>query len=78
MSAPMPLHARRHLSSVLDRAIALHREVEIHFASVAYWNASVRQPHEMPIEPDPDGALAQTRDRMAYLITELTQRLEAA
>ena len=43
--------------SLLKRRDRLAHEIEQIFIDAEHWNECVRQGHEDPIDPDPDGAL---------------------
>lgn len=45
-------------------------EIDQIFLDVAHWNAHVRQAHEPPIDPDPDGQLEQFRVYYRTLIAQ--------
>lgn len=46
-------------ADVVTRAIRLRSEMRQIFTDVAHWNEHVREPHEAPIDPDPDGELTE-------------------
>jgi hypothetical protein len=59
---------------MIERAVTLRAEIELHFQTYAHWNDNVRKPDEQPIDPDPDGQLLRIAagiDRM--LATEKTR-----
>lgn len=45
-------------AAILAEADRIARDIRQIFTDCASWNENVRKPHEAPIDPDPDGALA--------------------
>jgi hypothetical protein len=58
-----PLQPARHPAAAEQRAILVEKvrkarqEVAQIFLDCEHWNTHVRQPHEPPVDPDPDGDL---------------------
>jgi hypothetical protein len=58
-----PLQPARHPAAARQRALLVEKvrkarqEIAQIFRDCEHWNAQVRQPHERPIDPDPDGDL---------------------
>lgn len=57
-------------SRLIGRAEALRDAIRDAFEEAEYWNAHVRQPHELRIDPDPDGRLFGVLDALERFIAE--------
>ncbi len=61
--AQAPLEPARHLGAVAQRARLVEKvrharqDIAQMFLDYEHWNTQVRQPHEPPVDPDPDGDL---------------------
>jgi hypothetical protein len=58
---------------LIDRHIALRLEIQGIFNDCAHWNEHVRQPHEAPIDPDPDGQLRKVADDIDAMLKREVQ-----
>jgi hypothetical protein len=61
LRAPRTPADARERARLLARASKNLAEVNQIFIDVASWNENARKPHEAPIDPDPDGMLAELR-----------------
>lgn len=74
-----PLRPARHPAEVRQREILVERfraarqEIAQIFIDCEYWNTQVRQPHEPPIDPDPDGDLRLLAARYDRILKNDTQ-----
>ena len=60
--------ARKHLA---DRAVKVVAEINHIFADCDHWNRT--HPEEVPIDPDPDGALSAARSQALTLALSHTE-----
>lgn len=47
---------------IIDLGRLIRAEIQQIFVDAAHWNEHVRQPHEEPVDPDPDGRLQRCLD----------------
>lgn len=62
---------------IVAEARRCRSEIEQIFADAEHWNERVRKPHEAPIDPDPDGKLAQIKRSLDTMLAEEEGRLRS-